>query len=108
MRETYQPPTTAPAGPPHDRTHPRHSREGGNLPRYVQTLEETALLPPSTEIDTMRQSSTSHNGNSCPRVTRARGNRRSVSLLSAWIAAGSSQRIQYIAWSCRPPAVMPQ
>ena len=29
-------------------------------------------LPPSIEIDTMRQSSTNHNENSCPRVTRAR------------------------------------
>ncbi len=25
MRETYQPPTASPAGPPHDHTHPRHS-----------------------------------------------------------------------------------
>ncbi len=31
MREPYQPPTTSHAGHPYDRTHPRHSRVGGNL-----------------------------------------------------------------------------
>ena len=54
MRETYQPPAASPAGPPHDRT-----------------LEETAPLSPSTETDTIRQSPTNHNENSCPRVTHA-------------------------------------
>ncbi len=65
MRETYQPPTTSPAGPPNDHTHPRHScchprhsREGGNPPRCVQTSEETALLPPSTKSDRIRQNPT--------------------------------------------------
>ena len=65
MRETYQLPTTSPAGPPHDhthprhsRTHPRHSREGGNPPPCVQTPEETAPLPQSTKIDRIRQNPT--------------------------------------------------
>ena len=49
MRETYQPPTISLAGPPHD-----------------HTPGATTLLPPSTEIDTMRQGSTNHNENSCP------------------------------------------
>ncbi len=65
MTETYEPPTThvIPA-------------KAGIYPRCVQTLEETALLRPSTEIDTIRQSPTNHNENSCLRVharTRARG-----------------------------------
>ena len=34
--------------------------------------QSTMSLPPSIEIDTMRQSPTNHNENSCPRVTRAR------------------------------------
>ena len=34
MRETYQPPTTSPAGPLHD-----------------HTTEETTLIPPSTKPD---------------------------------------------------------
>ena len=86
MRETYQPPTTSPAGPSHDhthphhsrthprhsRTHPRHSRVGGNPPRCVHTPGETALLPTSTEIDTIRQNPTKFYRNSCAR-TRARG-----------------------------------
>ncbi len=130
MRETYQPPTTSPAGPPHDqkvsltassstpttspagpphghthprhsrthprhsrthprhsrthprhshtrprhsRTHPRHSRVGGNPPRCVQTPEETALLPPSTEFDKTRQNTTKYYRNSCaPAHARAR------------------------------------
>ena len=85
MRETYQPPAASPAGPPHDRTHSRHShtprrhsrtlqrhsREGGNPPPCVQTPKETAPLLPSTEFDTMQQSPTNHNENSCPRVTHA-------------------------------------
>ena len=41
MRETYQPPTTSPSVPPHD-----------------HTLEETALLPPSTQSDRIRQNPT--------------------------------------------------
>ena len=56
MRETHQPPTTSTAGPPHD-----------------HTPGATALLPPSTEIDTIRQSPTNHNENSCP---HARARRR--------------------------------
>ena len=32
MRETYQPPTTSPTGPPHDHTHPRHSRNHTRTP----------------------------------------------------------------------------
>ena len=116
MHETYQPPTTSPAGPPHDqkvsptassstpitspagpphghthplhscthprhshtrprhsRTHPRHSRVGGNPPRCVQTHEETALLPPSTEFDKIRQNTTKYYRNSCaPAHARAR------------------------------------
>ena len=60
MTETYEPPTThvIPA-------------KAGIYPRCVQTLEETALLRPSTEIDTIRQSRTNHNENSCLRA-RAR------------------------------------
>ena len=54
MRETPQPPTTSPAGPPHDHT------PGTSCP-----------LPPATEIDTIRQSSTRLYRNSCPRA-RAR------------------------------------
>ena len=34
--------------------------------------QSTMSLPPSIEIDTMRQSPTNHNENSCPRVTRER------------------------------------
>ena len=49
MRETYEPPSHLPAGSPHD-----------------HTPGATTLLPPSTEIDTMRQGSTNHNENSCP------------------------------------------
>ena len=62
MRETYEPPTTSPAVPPHDhthprhdhtrsrhdhthprhsRTHPRHSRVGGNPPRCVQLPKDS-------------------------------------------------------------------
>ena len=71
MRETHQPLTTSTAGPPHD-----------------HTPGATALLPPSTEIDTIRQSPTNHNENSCPHA-RARRSlpsfpRRRESLLSAW------------------------
>ena len=93
MTETYEPPTTHVT-----------PREGGNLPRCVQTPEETALLLPSTEIDTIRQSPTNRNENSCPRVharTRAR-QRRSFSFLSAWI-----QRIGRIAWRRRPSSIVP-
>ena len=57
MRETYQPPTTSPAGPLHD-----------------YTIEETTLLPPSTKFDKTRQNPTKSCGNSCVRA-RARGNR---------------------------------
>ena len=49
MRETPQPTTSSPAGPPHDHT------PGASAP-----------LPPSTEIDTIRQSSTRLYRNSCP------------------------------------------
>ena len=62
-------------------------------PRCVHTPEATALLPPSTEIDTMRQSSTKHNENSCPPAPARTRQRHSVGFLPAWIAAGSSQRI---------------
>ncbi len=89
MRETYQPPTTSPTGPPHD-----------------HNLEETALLPPSTEIDTIRQSSTNHNENSCPRVRTRGRQRRSVSSLGMEIAP-RPQRIGHIARNCRPLAVLP-
>ena len=54
MRETHQPPTTSTAGPPHD-----------------HTPGATALLPPSTEIDTIRQSPTNHNENSCAHAREA-------------------------------------
>ena len=66
MRETYQPPTTSPAGPPDD-----------------HTPEETTLLPPSTKFDKTRQNPTKSYRNSCAR-TRAR-QPRSVFFLSAWI-----------------------
>ena len=48
-------------------TRPRHSREGGNLPLRPNSRRD-GPLPPSTEIDTMRQSPTNHNENSCPRA----------------------------------------
>ena len=61
MRETHQPPTTSPAGPPHDRahtchsrTHPRHSHVGGNPPRCVHTPEK---MPPPT-VDGNRHNAT--------------------------------------------------
>ena len=83
--------------PCHSCTHPRHSppvyvipAKAGILP-CVHTPEATALLPPSTEIDTIRQSSTKHNENSCP-PARTR-QRHSVGFLPVWIAGGSSQRI---------------
>ena len=132
MHKTYQPPTTSPAGPPHDHTHPRHScthprhdhthprhscthprhdrprlrhsREGGNPPRCIHTPKETTLLPPSTNStkpDRILQGSTETRAR-----TRTRGNRRSVSFLSAWIVP-RSQRIRCTAWSCRPIAAMP-
>ena len=113
MRETYQPTTTSPAGPPrdhthprhdhtrphHSRTHPRHSRESGNPPRCVQTHEETALLPPSTKStkpDRIRQNLTE------TRVpARAREATAFRSFLSSWIGFDVSL------WSCRPIAAMP-
>ena len=49
MHETHHTPTTSPANPPHD-----------------HTPSASALLPPSTEIDTIQQSPTKHNENSCP------------------------------------------
>ena len=45
MRETYQPPTTAPAGPPHDHTHPRHSPHS---PTSFPTL--THVIPTLTHV----------------------------------------------------------
>ena len=69
MRETHPASTTSLAGPPYDHTHPRHSREGGNLPT------EAALLPPATKPGKIRQNPAKPDGNSCVRVhARARGN----------------------------------
>ena len=67
--------------PRHSRTPSRHSREGGNLHARARqrrsasfpnrrTQQEPMPNPPSTEIDTIRQRSTNHNGNSCPRARR--------------------------------------
>ena len=65
MRETYQTPTTSPAGHPHDHTHPRHSRTllrhsrvGGNPPRCVHTPGASApsrRLQNPTESDKIRR-----------------------------------------------------
>ncbi len=82
MRETYQPPTTSPAGPPHDHTYPRHSREGGNPSSRDHPPGATALLPPATEFDKIRQNATKCNETSCAHA-RAR-QRSSVSFPSAW------------------------
>ena len=42
-------------------------------PQFPIINPQSAMhLPPSIEIDTMRQSPTNHNENSCPRVTRVR------------------------------------
>ena len=86
MRETHQPPTTATAGPPHDHT------------------------PGATEIDTIRQSPTNHNENSCahareasPPVIPARAGIPSLGME----IAPRSQRIGRIARSCRPRTVIP-
>ena len=80
MRETYQPPTTSPAGPPHDhahpchsRTRPRHSRVGGNPPRCVHTPEKTT--PPA--VDRNRHNATESDEPQrklVPARARARGN----------------------------------
>ena len=111
MRETYQPPAASPAGPPHDRT-----------------PEEMALLPPSIEIDTMRQSPTNHNKNSCAHAREAtaphtQGGYRAClparerSVPSRHSRAGGNpfslhglpkpQRVERIPWSCPPLSVMP-
>ena len=92
MRETHQPPTTSPAGPPHDHTYPRHScthprhdhprlrhshtqprhsREGGNPPRCIHTPKEPTILPPSTKFDKTRQNPTRFYRNSCPHAREA-------------------------------------
>ena len=95
MRETHQPPTTSPANPPHD-----------------HTPGATALLPPSTEIDTIRQSPTNHNENSCPHA-HAREASPPVIPAKAGIPslgmeiAPRSQRIGCIARSYPPRTVMP-
>ena len=80
MRETYQPLTTSPAGPPYDQSQPhhshsqpRHSREGRNL--HTETAPSRRLQN-STQSNRIRQNP---NGNSCARVplfprTHARGN----------------------------------
>ncbi len=101
MRQTYQPPTTSPAVPPHDHTQPRHSREGGNPPRCVHTPEETApsrRRQKSTQCDRVRRTTTKTRA--CAR-TRAR-QRRSVGFLSVRI----SQQIRRITWRRRTLAVI--
>ena len=65
MRETYQPPATSPAAPPHDHTLPRHSRVGGNPSPCDHTPGSSALLPPATEFDKIRQNATKCNETSC-------------------------------------------
>ena len=86
MRETYQPPTIS---PPALRT--------TTLPARRRSSQ------PSTEIDTMRQSPTNHNENSCP---PARGN--SVPFpFSLGMDCDQVAGDQRTAWSCRPLAVMP-
>ncbi len=51
MHETYQPPTTSPAGPPHDHTHPRHShirpRHSHTRPRHSRTYPRHSHTPTS-------------------------------------------------------------
>ena len=108
MRETPQPTTSSPAGPPHDHT------PGASAP-----------LPPSTEIDTIRQSSTRLYRNSCP-PARTRARRPLANPLACPPARGvpsrhsreggnpfsrhglpGPQRVGRIAWSCRPLAVTP-
>ena len=81
MRETYQPPTTSPAGPPHDHTPPIIPAKAGILHPAASNSRRDGPLSPSTEIDTIRQSPTNHNENSCARVRQ----RRSVSFLPTWI-----------------------
>ena len=69
MRETYQPPTTSPTGPPHNQSQPRHShsqphhshsqprhsREGGNL--HTETAPSRSLQN-STQSNRIRQNPT--------------------------------------------------
>ena len=76
MRETYQPPTTSPAGlshdhthPHHSRTHPRHSRVGGNPPPLRPHSRRDG---PPPDVDRNRHNPTKFYRNSCVR-TRARG-----------------------------------
>ena len=81
MRETYEPPTTSPASPPHD-----------------HAPSASALLPPSTQIDTIRQSSTNHNENSCAREATA----------FRWISLGiNCAQAAADSWSCRSLVLMP-
>ena len=72
MHEPYHTPTTSPANPPHghshprhSRTFPRHSREGGNPSPCDHTPGSSALLPPATEFDKIRQNATKCNETSC-------------------------------------------
>ena len=88
MPETYEPPTTSPASPPYD-----------------HTPGASALLPPSTQIDTIQQSSTNRNENSCPRVTRARAREATA---FRWISLGMNcAQAAADSWSCRPLVFMP-
>ena len=52
MRETYQPPTSSPAGPPHDHTHPRHSYTHPlHSPRLPTSIPApTHVIPAPTRV----------------------------------------------------------
>ena len=80
MRETYHTPITSPANPPHD-----------------HTPSASALLPPATEFDKIRQNATKCNETSCAHARATEF--RFLSLGMDWIRC--------IAWSCRPLPVMP-
>ncbi len=125
MRETYQPPTTSPAGPPHDHTHPRHScthtrhdhprlRHSHTQPRHSRVggnLHLPASTPPKRRHSSRRLQNSTKPDRTLRDSTETRARTRarqqsSVSFLSAWIVP-RSQRIRRTAWSCRPIAAMP-
>ena len=93
MRETYHPQSLRPSSLrmttlTHVIPAPSHviPAKAGIHPA-ASNSRRTALLPPSTEIDTIRQSPTNHNENSCPRARQ----RRFHLILLAWLAPRTQQ-----------------
>ena len=113
MRETYQPPTTSPTGPPHDHTHPRHShsqphhfhsqprhsREGGNL--HTETAPSRRPQN-STQSNRIRQNPTETRVRAFLNVPAHAREATAFRFLSLGM-----DRIRRIAWSCRLISLMP-